>query len=472
LLAVQISAYWYPTPDASAYLSIARSIAAGRGPANLGSRQLYLAPGYPVLISPLFRLGSEPFIWVSGLHWALAVAFMLGVYRWARGRFPDGALLITALAVVNVELWTLYRRTLSEAAFLALLIWTVNALEAAAGAVSLRRRLGLTGLASVLTLWLATTRQAGITVAAGFGTLMLLDAWHARVSWRRALGATLAVGAPATLALLGLAFYDRAMAAGSPSPTYLDHLTDPNSSWAGQVAEGFRLRITEVGRLTVPGMFKSYGRRGAWVNVNMAVYVPLFLAVVGAVIRLGLRCRDVLALTFPFYLALYLVWPFDQATRFTLPMLPLLMAALWMLSAPLGRGRPRLLGAALVLHLGVALAYWTAVDLPRARDDNAQWPSLRRLAAVARTDGKTVMASGVAPNAIWMFQYLVDRRVREELPDTPVGDDVRWLIVPEGDPGRGGFACCARSGGFQLLVRGDRPGEPAERGLAGIMSRP
>ena len=55
---------------------------------------------------------------------------MVGFYRWARQALPDGAVLVTGLAEVNLGVWIHYRRTLSEIAFMAIVIWTVQALEA------------------------------------------------------------------------------------------------------------------------------------------------------------------------------------------------------------------------------------------------------------------------------------------------------------------------------------------------------
>ena len=92
LLAVQVGPWYYPQGDAPAYISIGRSIAHG-GLANMGSPVLWFPPGYPLLISPLFYVGDLPLLEISALNWLLAVAGMLGIYRWARGSYrrpPSG----------------------------------------------------------------------------------------------------------------------------------------------------------------------------------------------------------------------------------------------------------------------------------------------------------------------------------------------------------------------------------------------
>lgn len=432
LFALQVSPDWYPTPDASSYLSIARSIAHGTGPSNLGSRQLYVAPGYPLLISPAFLLGDRPFLPLSVLHWCLALALSLGVYRWARRTVPDAAVLITAVAMVNVDLWALYRRTLSETAFMTGLVWAATALAWSCRASSTRQLAVRILLAASLVCFLVAIRQAGLMLAAGFGSALLIAAFRQRISWRRAAAQALAVGLPAAAVLVGLAGYDRLMAASSGAPTYVDQIADPTTTLSAQVLEGFRLRVSEIGRLTVPGMFKSYGRRGEWLNVNMAVFLPLSGFVLAGWWKLVGRTGDPLALTFPFYLALYIIWPFDQATRFMVPMLPLLAACLWHVLEPLQRFRAPLVLVGLLAHGVIAAGYWLGVDCPRARALRALWPDLIQVAASIPGDAGSVACSGVPPDSPWIFQLILDRRVADLRPEGFPSDAAEWLVTPSG----------------------------------------
>ena len=91
VLGLQIGPLWYASPDGAAYVSIARSIAAGGPVARLGNPQLGFPLGYPLLISPAFLTGPRPFLLLSIVHWVLAVIFMLGVHRWLRRRLGAGA---------------------------------------------------------------------------------------------------------------------------------------------------------------------------------------------------------------------------------------------------------------------------------------------------------------------------------------------------------------------------------------------
>ena len=86
LLATQIGPWWYATSDSKGYLSIARSLANGHGLTNLGSPHIWFAPGYPVILSPLFLLSDRPFLAISIVTWLLAVAYLAGVYLGPAGR--------------------------------------------------------------------------------------------------------------------------------------------------------------------------------------------------------------------------------------------------------------------------------------------------------------------------------------------------------------------------------------------------
>jgi hypothetical protein len=68
MLLIQINAWWYPTPDSVAYLSIARSIATGHGVRNLGYAQIAYPPGYPLLMSLAFKVQSLPFLTISMMN--------------------------------------------------------------------------------------------------------------------------------------------------------------------------------------------------------------------------------------------------------------------------------------------------------------------------------------------------------------------------------------------------------------------
>jgi hypothetical protein len=448
-LLLQISPYWYPTPDASSYLSLARSIARDEHvPKNLGSEQLFFSLGYPLLISPAFLLADSPFLLLSIMNCGLGILYMLGVYVWARRNVPEAALVITALAVVNVDVLALYRRPLSEVAFMPLVIWTINLLQPLATSSFSRSTLGRVFLGSLAQVLLAMARPAGILVAAGFGVVMAAAAWRGTLSWRRALLSTLAIGVPASVVVLGFALHDRAMAPAG-SITYMDVIIDKHNTWYGQLAEGARLRINEIGRLLVPGMYKAYGRD--WLDVNLLIYIPLVALVLAGWWRLFRSRRDMLAALFPFYLALYLVWPYEQGTRFFTPLLPLLAACLWFALRPLAPYRQRLFAASAVGHLAVALGFWLVHDRPHAIQNHESWPDVRHLAQPISEDYGPSALMDTPQNMGLLFQFVLDRRVREIPLEAPLDPDIRWLVMPSHEPSPAGFTQRAEAGEFKLL---------------------
>ena len=169
LLAMQISPWWRPTPDAAAYLSMARSLATTGHMTRFGSRQWYYAPGYPALISPAFLLGDQPFLAISLIHFGLVLALMAGLYLWVRQAAAEAALPVTALVMVNVALWEHYRRTLSELAFMAELAWLAVALSRLRGATFPRQKLAWLATSVLLLAGLCAVRQVGLFIVFGFG---------------------------------------------------------------------------------------------------------------------------------------------------------------------------------------------------------------------------------------------------------------------------------------------------------------
>ena len=454
LLALQIRPWWLPVPDGCGYLSIARSIAHGGPVTNLGSAKLHFAPGYPLLASLAYLVDDHPFLWLSILQWLLAVVFMLGVYRWSRRAVPGAELWITALTMVNASLWMHVRLTISETAFMAALVWTIDALDHLAAAQSRRAVWRWAAAAAVMTIVVTMTRQVGILVAAGYGLAMLVSAVRRRTSWPRAIGTTLAVGLPATLAVLAVMVYETRMAhaAGLSHRTYLDYFHETGVSWAAQVLEGLRLRISEAGRLLIPGMYKTYAESGVWLDLNVAVYALLFAGLSWSWWRIVRRASNVFALTMPFYLGLYIVYPFDQGTRYLLPALPVLVLCLWYLLERIPQPhRGRTCVVLVLLHLGVAVGSSVRATRP-LEAVNRQWPAIETLVAMIDDDARTVQVWNAPPFAGEMVQLAGDRRV-EYQDQTAIDPAAGWLITSVASPEYPGFVEHARAGSMKLLER-------------------
>jgi hypothetical protein len=173
LLAVQISPWYYSQGDAPAYISIARHLARGDGLRSRDSPVLWFPPGYPMLLSPLFGCQDLPLLEISLVHWLLAVAFLWGIYRWARLLAPQGAVWIAALCVGTNAVWIHYRQPVSEMAFMAAVAWLLVSLQALVRPQGLGRFLAWLAAAVGLTVAVCLIRSVGIAVAAG-GSCALL----------------------------------------------------------------------------------------------------------------------------------------------------------------------------------------------------------------------------------------------------------------------------------------------------------
>jgi len=258
-LAVQVSPLWYPAPDSGAYLSIARGLARDGVFQNHGRPQLYYSVGYPLVLAPLYLADGEPFLRIALLHFVLGVAVLALAYRWVRDIAPEHAAWVAALTVCTAAFGTVYRRPLSETAFMAAMF---------AGVVVLNRvvrrdcRWPVVALGVALAVTAALIRPAGLTLAAGFGAVMLRSAWRGEWAWRSAALVGLAVGLPSVIAEAAVISLDRARAGEIGAISYTDQVRTADLSLAAQVIEGVRVRVQEVGRLLIPGMYKAVARTG------------------------------------------------------------------------------------------------------------------------------------------------------------------------------------------------------------------
>ncbi len=455
LMAIQISPWWYPTPDAAAYLSIARSIALTHRLSNLGGMHLGYPPGYPLLISPAFLVCARPFLLLSMMHWAMAIIFMCGVYRWSRTAAPSAALILTVLTMVNAALWIYYRRTLSEMAFMAVMMWTVIALNSAIAARGARSSAISAAAGTVLLIVVAMIRETGALIICGFALAALLEVRRGRLRVGRALWMTAAVASPAAAGVAAFLIYDAATAHAAPSAvfgTHLNGLFNNNIPMLARIVEGLRLRLSEAGRLVVPGMFKAYAAHGQWLHVDMFIYAVVFGLIAYGWARMMRRRSDVLAAAAPFYFALYAVWAFDADTRYLLPLLPLLLVCLWFAIRRFTRWRLSALAILLLAHLAVALGYWTAVEIPRGRECNRQWTAAAALAPALNGRTDLVVAAHAVPQcARLMLSFLIDRPVPERThPDEYRA--ARAILEPSADPDPPGFRVRQVAGPYKLLT--------------------
>jgi hypothetical protein len=450
LLAVQISPRYYSFGDTDRYLSVARNLAHGRGLICLGSPHIWYPPGYAAIVSPLFLIRERPFLELSILHWLLSVGFMMGVYVWARRVAPEAAVWIAALSVANNIFWIYHRKPASELAFVTVLVWTVNSL---AWVMSARRGRSLAagGAAALLLLTLlCLIRPVGIAAAGGCGAAMLVAARRGMLSWRRAVAMSLLAAAVAVPAVAVVIVREQATAHAKGEDTYLDVLTATQS---GRLLRGPWLTISEIGRVTIPGMLKSYSRHRQWLDINMLVYVPFFALLVAGWLRWVRRQADPFAWTLPCYATILTICAWDAGGRYWIPMIPALVTCAWFAAERLQDRRLPLLKAAWAAHVAAAAIYWLAIDLPATRELNRQWPAVDAMAAQIPAASGPIAASESLSDLRIMLALTLDRRVARDADDPEVQRRAEWIVTAADEPPPSGFVVQYRAARYCLLHR-------------------
>lgn len=434
LLTALIGPLWYATPDAAAYLSIARRLSQGAPPHAFGQPQPSFPLGYPLLISPAFHIAPDPFVLLSVVNWLLAIAFMLATYQWMRRVVPDAAVLLTLLVMANINVWNLYRRTLSEVLFLPLLMWTVALAGGALTDEKGSRRATRVAAVTILLVWLTATRETGILAA-------LAVAAATFTSRRSAAARGPLIAAGATAAAVGafvLLRPERRAAAINAMVAAFGDGHDAGGNALSVVLLGLQRRIVEVAQLTVPGMFKAYTDPPAWWDVNLAVGVAAVGFVVVGWYRLVHRRADALVLMGPLYFVALTLWPYESA-RYLLPLLPLFVACKWEAWAVLGNLRRWLITLTLLAHCAVAAGYWWSVDRPRAQACTAAWPAVQHLADTVLSDAHAVAARALPACETLMLGLALDRPVRAVADSDPLEDAVGWVVSRDDRGAEGGF---------------------------------
>jgi hypothetical protein len=509
LLALQISPWYYSHGDGHAYISIARHLARGDGLKNMGSPVIWFPPGYPLLISPLFLFRDLPLLEISILQWLLAVGLAWGIYCWARAVCPGSAVWIAALTIGTNAVWIQYRRTISEIAFMAVMAWLLVSVDRLGDRRNVRlarargrhvlkvdgRFLAWLIAAVGLTVAACLIRPVGLALAAGGSCALLSRAFrqgreqgarssehgaagrfYSLLPARRSLLPALLISTAAAVTVGGVILRERLVAEPLGGETYLNSM-DTKRGAAALAGYGpwCALVVSDIGRITVPFMFKCYGAIGAWRDWNMLVYVPVCGLLLSGYVR-WMRGHhvlvvgdDPLAWSLPFYFAMLTCFRCESGARWWVPMAPALFMCLWFALEPLRRRR-EIVRTVWLLHVAAALAYWIGSDLPHTYRVNQNWPAVRCLAARVSSDrgndhlgdrrNDHVAIDASLADIGELFTLALDRRVQEFAADGPIPPSIsdpkygaRWLILPDGRVPPANFAPRASAAGCTLVER-------------------
>lgn len=392
---------WVIDPDASAYVGLARSIAAGDGYTFAGVPHAKFPPGFPAYLAVAVKATGDPDAYgamrdLVSLAGLVSVLLTFFVGRRLLDLSRGGSLVLAAAAGTSVFLFQYSVAFLrSETLFTA---WFLGALLLGE---SWRRGGGarpaiVCGLALSIA---ALVRTAGVCAIPALALARLvrttrplsLDLSRAAIVEVVLFGLAAAVG-PGSFAVRNAALEGARSSgyAGELLQAYaLDHTKDVDVDMPTIDAAGWKERLaTNVAVLALSlGKFVVNDNAGANLAVHPRTGALLpsgaaLLALLGLGWLLALRrVSPIVALVVPAYVALYLIWPFNQQQRFHLPIQPLLLALL-------------AFGAAPFLRLAVAAA---------------TRPPGRILLALATIAGTVVVALGRSENAAlfgrWSKKY-------------------------------------------------------------------
>ncbi|MBI4879768.1 MAG: hypothetical protein HY812_08935, partial [Planctomycetes bacterium] len=354
--------YWVVDPDSAAYVGLARSLAAGEGYTFAGAPHAKFPPGFPLYLSLAVRFTGRPdcygamrdLVCLAGLVTVL-LAYGAGLKLLRLGAARSLLLAVaagTSIFLIQYSVSFLRSETLFTALFLGALLAGEGWREK--GGIGRAAAAGLLAAAATL------VRVAGGTaILAILGARCLdLNPPRPRLSSRVLL--EVLVFLVAALAPPG-AFQARSSRLGTDaSPGYADELLqsyaldltkDVDQDVPRIDAAGWRKRLAEnAGVLALSlGKFLVNDNTGANLGVHPrhGALLPsgvLLLALLALGWASSWRRNLVLvALLVPAYVALHLVWPFNQQQRFYLPVQPLFLCLLaW--------------GAAVALKLALAVA--------------------------------------------------------------------------------------------------------------------
>jgi hypothetical protein len=464
-LIAQVRPWWYPQADGMSFLSMARSLAVEGHMRNMGSAHLWYFPGYSLLMSPLYLISEKPLWLLSAFQWTSAILFMIGAYYWARTIVPKWAVWIAAIAVVNQGVWIHCARTMSEVPFMCVLIWSANAARWAQQSRAWGQAVPRGILAAALLVLTSLIRPAGILLAVGVGLQLGWKAFQKETTWARAIVLTLLIGIPGSIAITGFLTMDRVAAAHEHGRTYLSNFSDSAANPVASYLEGLRLAIRDSGRVIIPGMFKAYQEKG-WLDLNLLVYLPACLVLSVGWRRLVGLTGDALLLMTPFYVLLYVLYPYEAGARFYIPLLPVFAVSLIPLLPAAPAPRRLIVAGVFAAHFALAAGYWLGPDSARGRAAMLRWSEIEPIAKSITRHQDQVTAWDVSGDDVFMLELLLDRRVPVTRPES-VPPSAEWILAKRDAVTIPQFESCVETESLRLLRRRLEPGEePSNRAHA------
>jgi hypothetical protein len=167
-----------------------------------------------------------------------------------------------------------------------------------------------------------------------------------------------------------------------------------------------------------------------------------------------------LLLMTPFYVLLYVVYPYEAGARFYIPLLPVFTVSLVRLVLSLPARRHLVVAALLCAHLVLAAGYELTVDAARARVATARWSEIDAIARAIVCRPDRVTALNASGDDIFMLELDLDRPMPFARPES-ISPDAEWIVANRKSPAVPRFELCAETDSLCLLRRQSLAGQQA-----------
>lgn len=451
MILFQFKWWWTPTPDSVLYCSNARAMLHGKME-RLGSRQLVQPPGYPLLIAPSFLFGDQPWTILTLNQMVLLAAVAAAIWLWFKPIIGPATPLLTALVMANLSIWRYSRMNLSEPPTMFWMLLAAISLDRTIRCPDWPSRLLWAVIGGLLAGMAGLTRIVGVSVALGMGLALLLRAFGGNSPWPRSLILATIIGALGLAGPVGFLLYDHAHEQPG-GRDYLFYLADKNTNVITTFIEGMRLRISEIGGLMLPGMYKARSRPGVWLHINIAIYLTVCAIMIRGLWRVLRKRPEPMILGFPAFFIICSIYAYPSVTRYMLPVLPVLIAGIWFGLEGLKRHRHTLMLILLIGHLGVSIGH----RLTTIGDELAlhrRWPAVLQIMEPLKNDRREIGAAGFETEFRMFMVWSIDRKIVEIADASRIDPRIHWLLIKPGDPVPPGFHERSANEFLKLLERG------------------
>ena len=175
----------------------------------------------------------------------------------------------------------------------------------------------------------------------------------------------------------------------------------------------------------------------------------------------------------PFYVLLYVAYPYENGARFYIPLLPVFAASLLRLISTLPSRRHLVVASMLCAHFALAAGYaWTA-DAARGRAAQARWPDIEAVAEAVASRPERGIAWQASGDDVFMLELILDRPVPVASPGS-IPPETEWIVAGPGAPAVPQFRLFARTDSLRVLRRRDSQNEryaSTSAGMTGLAAR-